>query len=100
MLLEEKQLPFSVAHCKDLAATFKQNGIEAAAIWGSMNPDLRKDTLIQFSTGTISILTSVGVLTEEYDEKTINAIIMARPTKSKSLYFQCVGRGLRVSPGK
>lgn len=38
--------------------------------------------------------------TEGYDEPYIDAIVMARPTKSQTLYQQCIGRGLRIAPGK
>jgi len=38
--------------------------------------------------------------TEGFDEPSIECIVMARPTQSKSLYIQCCGRGLRLSPGK
>ncbi|MBE9472884.1 MAG: hypothetical protein IMY75_12345, partial [Chloroflexi bacterium] len=38
--------------------------------------------------------------TEGFDDPGVNCIIMARPTKSKSLYTQCVGRGLRIAPNK
>lgn len=40
------------------------------------------------------------VLTEGFDEPSISCIAMARPTKSQSLYIQCIGRGLRLWPGK
>ena len=43
---------------------------------------------------------SCGILTEGYDEPSIDVIVMARPTKSQGLYIQCVGRGLRLYPGK
>jgi hypothetical protein len=40
------------------------------------------------------------VLTEGFDEPSIDCIIVARPTESKPLYIQMVGRGTRVYPGK
>jgi hypothetical protein len=40
------------------------------------------------------------LLTEGFDAPDIDAILMSRPTKSKGLYTQCVGRGLRLAPGK
>ena len=39
-------------------------------------------------------------LSEGYDEPSINVILMCRPTKSAALYTQCIGRGLRLWPGK
>lgn len=89
-----------VAHCKDLAASFNKNGIKAEAVWGDMDPDKRKKVLKDLKKGKIQIATSCGVLTEGFDEPSIDAVIMARPTKSPGLYIQCVGRGLRLWPGK
>ena len=45
-------------------------------------------------------LVNCMVLTEGFDEPSIDAIYMARPTKTKVLYTQCIGRGLRLWPGK
>ena len=89
-----------VKHCHDLAEAFRKQGITAAAVWGDMPSDERKQALQDLKTGTTQIAMSCGVLTEGFDEPTINAVVMARPTKSQALYIQCVGRGLRIWPGK
>lgn len=89
-----------VQHCKDLTGAFKAAGIESAAIWGDMGAIERKETLKAFKHGQIQVVTSCGVLTEGYDEPSVNAVIMARPTKSSGLFTQCIGRGLRLWPGK
>jgi len=46
------------------------------------------------------LLINVGVLTEGWDAPDLSLILMARPTKSKGLFIQCVGRGLRIAPDK
>ncbi len=89
-----------VAHTKALAATFKKNGVKAAPVWGTMPKEDRERVLKKLHTGTLNVVTSCELLTEGFDEETISAIIMARPTKSKSLYIQMVGRGLRKHPTK
>ncbi len=89
-----------VQHCKDLANAFKELGIESSPVWGEMDQENRKNTLEAFKNGRIQVVTSCGILTEGYDEPSVNAIVMARPTRSNSLYIQCVGRGLRLWPGK
>jgi ATP-dependent helicase IRC3 len=89
-----------VQHCKDLSEAFKSQGIDSRAVWGDMLPEDRLSTLREFKSGKFQVVTSCGILTEGYDEPSVNAIIMARPTKSASLYIQCVGRGLRLWPGK
>ena len=86
----------NVQHCKDLAETFKKNNITAAAVWGNMKKTTRRGKLKEFSKGKITVLLSCSLLTEGYDEPTVTCIVMARPTKSKSLFQQMVGRGLRI----
>ena len=89
-----------VQHCKDLEQTFLKHGIKAASVWGAMPSQDRTHILKQFKEGDIEVVTSCSLLTEGYDEPSIAAICMARPTKSKALYIQMVGRGLRICPGK
>jgi len=89
-----------VQHCKDLATAFENAGISAKAIWGNMPQEERKNLIDDLRIGKIQVATSCGVLTEGFDEPSITCIAMARPTKSRSLYIQCVGRGLRTYPGK
>lgn len=89
-----------VKHCQELAAAFEKVGIKAKAIWGEMPGEERKKVLEALTSGKIQVAMSCGVLTEGFDEPSIDCIVMARPTKSQSLYIQCVGRGLRLWPGK
>lgn len=90
----------NVKHCHDLAQTFNTQKIIAKPVWGDMDKDQRKKALEDFAAGKIQVLTSCSILTEGFDEPSITAILMARPTKSKSLYIQMAGRGLRKHPGK
>ena len=89
-----------VQHCHDLVAAFNTRGICAKAVWGKMPLEERKQTLEDFKNNKITILTSCNVLTEGFDEPSINCILMARPTKSRVLYTQMVGRGLRINTDK
>jgi DNA repair protein RadD len=50
--------------------------------------------------GSRKVFTSVAKLTTGFDVPDIDAIIMARPTKSTALYQQMIGRGQRLAPGK
>jgi hypothetical protein len=100
--LNRKALVFcvDVKHCQDVAKTFNTQGIIAEAVWGEMDSTQRNRVLKAFSNGHIQVVTSCGILTEGFDEPSIQAIVMARPTKSKGFYIQMVGRGLRKHPGK
>jgi hypothetical protein len=53
-----------------------------------------------FRAGEIRILSNCMILTEGFDDPAVEVILMSRPTKSRGLYIQIVGRGLRLSPGK
>lgn len=53
-----------------------------------------------FTRREIPCLVNCMVFTEGTDIPLVETVIIARPTKSDSLYAQMVGRGLRLSPGK
>ena len=89
-----------VKHAKDLAGAFIRNGIQAHAIYGAMSDDERASVLADFSKGTCSVLTNCQLLTEGFDEPSIDCVIMGRPTQSASLFTQMIGRGTRTHPLK
>jgi superfamily II DNA or RNA helicase len=90
----------NVDHAKTLAEAFNKAGIPSAAVYGAMASEERRAVLEAFKMGELKVLTSCNVLTEGFDEPSIEAVFMARPTKSQSLYIQCIGRGLRLYTGK
>lgn len=90
----------NVAHVQALAQAFGERGIAAAAVWGAMPPEARRDTLRRFGEGELSVLTNCNVLTEGFDEPRVDCVIMARPTSSQLLYAQMVGRGTRLHEAK
>ena len=73
-------------------------GIPACHIAGD-SPD-RKEILEDFHKGKYRVLTNAMLLTEGYDEPSVDCIVILRPTKSQPLYAQMVGRGTRIHPGK
>ncbi len=89
-----------VQHAADLAFAFCEAGESAAYIDGTMSGDDRRDTLERFAVGKLRLLFNCEILTEGYDDSSIACVVMARPTQSKGLYVQCVGRGLRLHAGK
>jgi superfamily II DNA or RNA helicase len=89
-----------VKHCQDLSEAFNREGIKSSAVWGDMEGDQRKAVLENLKQGNIQVAISCGVLVEGFDEPSIACIVMARPTRSQGYYIQCVGRGLRIWPGK
>lgn len=88
----------TVEHSKAIAECFNQNGISAKSIDGSCTKKERKNILKAFENGSIKVLVNVNVCTVGLDIPSIDSIIFARCTKSKGLYIQMLGRGLRLSP--
>lgn len=90
-----------VAHAKALAAVLSRYRPNVArAVDGSMSATERASILGDFAAGRFQMLVNVALLTEGYDCPPVSCIAMARPTKSRALYTQCVGRGTRLHPGK
>lgn len=98
----EKSLCFcaDVKHAMDLREEFVSNGITCECIHGAVPVAKRRQILKDFKEDKIQVVTNCQVLTEGFDEPSIKCLIMARPTCSKVLYMQMIGRGSRLFPGK
>mgnify|MGYP003649895385 CR=1 FL=1 len=68
-------------------------------ICGKTPKQERRDLIAGYSSGEFQIMVNVGCLTEGFDEPGIELIVMARPTKSTSLWMQMIGRGTRPLTG-
>lgn len=90
----------NVAHSKHLAAEFRSYGISAAHIDAYTDSDERKQALTDFASGAVKVICSVDILTKGYDQPQASCLIMARPTKSRTVYLQQAGRVLRIAEGK
>ncbi|MBC7659249.1 MAG: DEAD/DEAH box helicase [Chitinophagaceae bacterium] len=88
----------SVTHAQDLAKDFAARGISSAFVSGQSLD--RDESIKAFRRGDIQVLTNYGVLTEGFDDPSIECVLLARPTTSPLVYSQCLGRGLRSFPGK
>lgn len=99
---ERRTMVFSatVAHARALAAAIAQYEASggARAIDGEASPDERVGFLADFRAGVFRHAVNCQMYTEGFDEPTISCVAMVRPTKSRSLYTQAAGRGLRLSP--
>ena len=90
----------SVKHAEMLANIFNRV-IPDLAHWvcGKTHERERAQIFKDFKEGKRSVLVNVGVATEGFNEPSVDMIVMARPTKSRSLYCQCIGRGTRTLEG-
>jgi len=90
----------TIVHAESLCYTFNDYGIACEVVVGGTSEEERIAIYKRLRTGETKVLLSIQVLTEGFDEPCVSCIIMARPTKSRALYVQCVGRGARLYPGK
>ena len=89
----------SVAHAHGLADIINgRNFGKAAAIDGKTPKDQRQFILQEFRNNNIQYLCNVGIATEGFDVPNIDCVAIARPTTSRALYAQMVGRGTRPLP--
>jgi ERCC4-related helicase len=79
---------------------YQWRGINAAIVTASTPVKQRMKLLARHENGEIEAMVSVGVLAEGWDNPHCNIIVHLRPTLSKVLWGQSVGRGLRAAPGK
>ena len=79
----------------------REAGIKAGHAEGSQGMAYcRKMTVEDFKTGDLEILCNVNLLTEGFDAPWTDCVILLRPTQSRALWSQMIGRGLRTYPGK
>jgi superfamily II DNA or RNA helicase len=89
-----------VKHSKAIAQKFNDNGIVAEHLDGDTPGHIRKQMFERLAIGKTQVLSSCKALQIGFDCPPADCVLMCRPTKSKSIYFQQLGRGLRLSPGK
>ncbi|MBR6670995.1 MAG: DEAD/DEAH box helicase [Ruminococcus sp.] len=90
----------SVKHAEQIASMIRERGVNAAAVNGSMKSSERMEYLNKFQNGKIKALCACDLLNEGWDCPETEVLFMARPTMSKVLYTQQLGRGMRLAEGK
>lgn len=90
----------SVKHAQEIAELFNAAGVRAAAVSGGMKNVERKEFQARFVERKIEVLCVCDLLNEGWDCPEIEVLFMARPTMSKVLYTQQLGRGMRLFAGK
>ena len=87
-------------HVASLTSTFRKHGIDARFITGSTRKKDRGERLEAFKRREFPVLLNCAVFTEGTDMPNIDCILLARPTKSRNLLVQMIGRGMRLYSGK
>lgn len=98
---QQRTLAFciSVRHAEFMAQCFTAAGVRAVAIHARSSLD-RHAVLQQLAAGSIDIIFSVDLFNEGTDLPAIDTVLMLRPTESRIVFLQQLGRGLRLYPGK
>ena len=88
----------NVSHAKKLEKMLEAEGIRAKAVYGS---NKKNDEIFeQYKNKEVQFLLSCQLISEGWDSPQTEVVVMARPTLSKVLYTQQMGRGVRKYPGK
>lgn len=90
----------SVKHAEEIAGLFRENGIKSEAVSGTLEKKKRERILENYENGDINVLCACDLLNEGWDSPKTEVLFMARPTMSKTLYMQQLGRGMRKCEGK
>lgn len=90
----------NVEHGEALAEHFRSAHVPAKSVSGRVPVKEREAILQQFREGELLVLCACDVLNEGWDCPELEVLLMARPTLSKVLYMQQLGRGTRKAPGK
>lgn len=90
----------SLKHAEAACNIFNRHR-EGCAEWihGGTPKEVRRKVIDNMQSGKTQILVNVGVATEGWDCPSVEVIVMGKPTKSRSLYTQMVGRATRPLPG-
>lgn len=88
----------SQKHALRMSESFKKAGIPADVYLDFTKN--REDILSRFKSGRLKVLFTVDVLNEGVDFPFVECLLFLRPTDSKRIFLQQLGRGLRRFPGK
>lgn len=89
-----------IATSRKMLSIFGEEGVANVREVNGESPD-RADTLQWFSDAPPGcVLLNSMLLTEGYDEPSVDCIVVLRATKVRALFVQMVGRGTRLAPGK
>lgn len=89
-----------VDHSYEIRDRLRLEGVSCETVTGKTPAKERDQILADFKAGKIKAVTNANVLTTGFDNPRIDLIALLRPTMSPGLYYQMVGRGLRIDPSK
>lgn len=88
----------NIEHSETICQRFNEAGINAVHIDHETPKPIREQYIRDFRNKDIKILCNVNLFGEGLDVPGVQTVIMARPTRSLTLYIQQSTRGLRLDP--
>ncbi|KAF9229231.1 P-loop containing nucleoside triphosphate hydrolase protein [Gyrodon lividus] len=88
----------NLAHVRQLTKAFQDFGVEARCLHSGTPENERRALITDFKAGNCPVLVNCAILTEGADIPNIDCVIIARPTRSRNVFAQMIGRGMRQSP--
>jgi superfamily II DNA or RNA helicase len=90
----------TVEDARLFSATLRLVGFRAGAVTSAMPTAARERVMAQFRRGQLNAVTTVDILNEGVDVPDVDMLAFMRITHSRRIFFQQLGRGLRIVPGK
>lgn len=90
----------SMRHADYMAQFFVNHGLRAVSVHSGPNSAPRATSLEQLRDGLLDVVCCVDMFNEGVDLPGVDTILMLRPTESRILWLQQMGRGLRRAEGK
>lgn len=88
------------AHAAQMLAALEDANAKAACVTDETPAEERRAIVARYKAGDLDAMVNVGVFTEGFDAPETRAIYILRPTKSRALYLQMLGRGTRKTQTK
>jgi superfamily II DNA or RNA helicase len=87
-------------HARKVCDALKAAGGKAEVVVAETDPTVRENAIDALREGKLEAIVNCSVFTEGFDLPEIDCIHILRPTKSRALYSQMIGRGSRKASGK
>lgn len=90
----------AIAHALSVVLSGYMGPQKVSSLDGTSDKITREQTLDRYQSGELQCLVNCALFTEGFDAPATSCVVIARPTKSRPLYAQMVGRGTRICEGK
>lgn len=89
-----------IQHVTDLTNCFRAHGVDARGVTSLTDNRQRQELVRAFRATEFPVLINCGIFTEGFDMPNIDCVLLCRPTRSRGLLVQMIGRGMRLGTAK